>query len=129
MGKGAKLADIGSRDESIVACPGQDEDANRIVALDVIGDTDDRVVHVKGHRSPGLRPVEGDPGDRAALLEKYVRSSGVHCNHPLFGCRVSGVRCWGPAGAALTLTLSPRERVRVRAVPSFLNTRHQIPIE
>jgi hypothetical protein len=59
-------------DERLAASTLEDEDAHRIVAVDLLADLVQTLVHLPGHRVARLGPVERQRDDRAVALDDDV---------------------------------------------------------
>src|SRR5450755_4938360 len=67
-----QLADVGPRNKRLLAGPGKDDDANRLVILNVMKRRPQLLHGRHVERVEHLRPVDGDVSDRVFLFEKYI---------------------------------------------------------
>src|SRR5450631_366291 len=67
-----QLADVGPRNKRLLAGPGKDDDANRLVILNVMKRRPQLLHGRHVERIEHLRPVDGDVSNRVFLFEKYV---------------------------------------------------------
>src|SRR5262249_14373326 len=56
--KALELRDVGAGDEGVAAGAAQDEHADRVGRVDVVAGSDERVVHLPGHRVACFGPVK-----------------------------------------------------------------------
>ena len=68
----AKLIDVGSGREGLVAGTLEHQDLDRAVTVRLLADLREPLIHREGKGVASLRPIEGDPADAVRRLEKEV---------------------------------------------------------
>jgi hypothetical protein len=67
-----ELRDVGAGHERLIARAAQDDDPDRVVALEVLHVVGHQLPHIQADGVALLRLVEDDPADRAVLLEQQL---------------------------------------------------------
>src|SRR4029077_20842454 len=68
-----ELRDVGAQDKGLAAGAGDDDDADRIILLEIVHDLRHRLPHVERDGVVARRVVEDDAADRTLLLGEHLR--------------------------------------------------------
>jgi hypothetical protein len=82
-----ELRDVGAGDERVLARAAQDDDANLVVALQLVSHPRNLAPHFDGDRVAPLGVVEDDPPDPPVLLGPYPAAHGFPAS-PVRSCRI-----------------------------------------